>query len=230
MKIYDAILNYHYLIHIIMPESPNFNYKIDNKKIIKLFYTALMTFLVFTFANDLLRRVIEDSRTEYILYLVFWVALVIQTTFAYRHIMAIRPEKYKVLILVSDCIDVVIEIFVCAVITSTYNSNNYHDMTDYRLLSIPFMLLALNQMFWYSGVNERNIRAIIRLIILFVGMLTVTVLESICHSIYNLAIFVIVHALAMAILRAFDETKHRSKKHKKGKQVAESKINSNEKQ
>ncbi len=215
-----------------MSEHLFYNTKIDNKRIIKLYYTALMTFLVFTFANDLLRKVIEDGRTEYVLYLVFWVALVIQTTFAYKHIMAIKPKKYKVLVLVSDCIDVIIEIFVCAVISSTYHSNNYHELADYRLLSIPFMLLAINQICWYIGVRERNRRAITRLIILFIGMLMVTISESICHSIYNLAIFVIVHALAMAILRAFDETNYISEKHTnpKEKQTADIKTNSDEKQ
>lgn len=181
--------------------------KIDNKKIIKLYYTALMTFLVFTFANDLLWSVIVDGSIEHVLYLIFWIALVIQTTYAYRHIMNIKQKKYTALILVSDCIDVVVEIFVCAVINTTYKSNGYHELVDYRLLSIPFMVLAINQICWYIGVGERNPRAITRLIILFVGMLTVTILESIDHSIYNLAIFVIVHALSMAILRAFDETR-----------------------
>lgn len=151
-----------------MQECPFLNSKIDNKRIIKLYYTALMTFLVFTFANDLLGRVITKGHIEHVLYLIFWVALVIQTTFAYKHIMAIKPKKYKMLILISDCIDVVIEIFVCAVISSTYGKNGHQELADNRLLSIPFMILAVNQICWYIGVHERNWRAIIRLIILFV--------------------------------------------------------------
>lgn len=188
---------------------------VDNKRIIKLYYTALMTFLVFTFANDLLRKVIENSSIEHVLYLIFWIALVIQTTYAYRHIMTIKQKKYKALILVSDCIDVLIEIFVCAVISTTYKQNGFHAQTDYRLLSIPFMVLAVNQICWYIGIQERNPRAIGRLILLFIGMLTVTISESIEHSIYNLAILVIVHALSMAILRAFDETRTKNEKGKK---------------
>lgn len=207
--------------------------KIDNKKIIKLYYTALMTFLVFTFANDLLRSVIVDGSIEHVLYLIFWIALVIQTTYAYRHIMNIKRKKYTALILVSDCIDVVVEIFVCAVINTAYKLNGYHEWVDYRLLSIPFMVLAINQICWYIGVGEKNPRAIIRLIILFVGMLTVTIFESIDHNIYNLAIFVIVHALSMAILRAFDETRQNGqpyiifieKKKKDEKDDAENKDN-----
>lgn len=171
-----------------------------------------MTFLVFTFANDLLQRIIEDNRTEHILYLIFWFALVIQTTFAYRHIMDVTAKDYKVLILISDCLDVVIEIFVCAVISSTYTSDGYHELSDYRLLSIPFMILAVNQICWYVGIHERNHNAIIRLIILFVGMLVVTIFETINHSIYNLAIFVVAHTISMAILRAFDETKRQMPK------------------
>lgn len=185
--------------------------KIDNKRIINLYYTALMVFLVFTFANGLLQKVIENGSTEYVLYIIFWMALVIQTTFAYRHIMAIKQKKYKALVLVSDCLDVLIEVFVCSVI-STYTSNGYHALDDYRLLSIPFMILAINQVCWFAIVEKENKLAIGRLILLLVGMLTVTILESIDHNIYNLAIFVIVHALSMAILRAFDETKGRHKK------------------
>ena len=189
-----------------------------------------MTFLVFTFANDLLRSVIVDGSIEHVLYLIFWIALVIQTTYAYRHIMNIKRKKYTALILVSDCIDVVIEIFVCAVINTTYKQNGYHEWVDYRLLSIPFMVLAINQICWYIGVGEKNPRAIIRLIILFVGMLTVTIFESIDHNIYNLAIFVIVHALSMAILRAFDETRQNGQLsiifiEKKKKDDAENKDN-----
>lgn len=191
--------------------------KVDNKRIIKLYYTALMTFLVITFANGLLQKVIEySSNTEYVLYLIFWIALVIQTTYAYRHIMTIKQKRYKALILVSDCLDVLIEVFVCAVIC-TYTSNGYHGLEDYRMLSIPFMVLAVNQICWYIGIQEGNQRAIIRLIILFTGMLAVTILESIEHCIYNLAIFVVIHALSMAILRAFDETRRRHGKHKKDK-------------
>ena len=165
-----------------------------------------MTFLVITFANGLLQKVIEYGSTEYVLYLIFWIALVIQTTYAYRHIMAIKQKRYKALVLVSDCLDVLVEVFVCVVI-NTYTSNGYHGLEDYRLLSIPFMVLAVNQICWYIGIQEKNQRAIIRPILLLVGMLMVTILESIEHSIYNLAFFVITHALSMAILRAFDETR-----------------------
>lgn len=191
--------------------------KVDNKRIIKLYYAALMTFLVFTVANDLLKGIFVDYHIEYTLYLIFWIALVIQTTYAYKHIMAIKPKRYKALILVSDCIDVVIEVFVCAVISSTFRENEIHELADYRLLSIPFMILAVNQICWYIGVSEKNQRAITRLIILFVGMLSVTILESICHCIFNLALFVIIHALSMAILRGFDETRYNDEKVKKSK-------------
>lgn len=189
----------------MLKDCPLFDSKVSSKRLINLYYTALMTYLVFTFADDLLQGLVSDFRTEYVLYAIFWLALVIQTTFAYRHIMAIEEENYTVNVLISDCIDVIIEVFVCAIIGSTNMANGYHELPDYRLLSVPFMILAINQIYWYHGVQESNPRAIFRLIILFVGMLTITILESINHSIYNLAIFVIIHALAMAILRAFDE-------------------------
>lgn len=191
---------------------------VGTKIIIKLYYTALMTFLVFTVANDLLKGIFVDNHIEYALYLIFWFALVIQTTFAYRHIMAIEENNYTVKVLISDCIDVIIEIFVCSVIGSTYRANSYCELEDYRLLSIPFMVLAINQLYWFASVKEDNHRAVGRLIVLFVGMLAVTISESIYHTIWNLAAFVLVHALAMAILRASDEIKYQREKDKKSKE------------
>ena len=85
-------------------------------------------------------------------------------------------------VLISDCIDIVIEIFVCAVIGSTYRENSYHELVDYKLLSIPFMVLAINQMYWFASVEKDNHRAIGRLIVLFVGMLAVTISESVISS------------------------------------------------
>lgn len=181
--------------------------KVDNKRIIKLYYTALMTYLVFTFANDLLQGLVSSFRIEYVLCAIFWLALVIQTTFAYIHIMAIDEKDYSAKVLISDCIDILIEIFVCAVIGSTYKANGYHELADYKLLSIPFIVLAINQIYWYASVEKGNNMAIGRLILLFVGMLIVTISESVNHNIWNLVIFVIVHSLAMAILRAWDATK-----------------------
>ncbi len=198
-----------------MKDCPLSDSNVGAKRLINLYYTALMTFLVFTFANDLLKGTFVDYHIEYALYLIFWVALVIQTTFAYRHIMAIEENNYTVKVLISDCIDIVIEIFVCAVIGSTYRENSYHELVDYKLLSIPFMVLAINQMYWFASVEKDNHRAIGRLIVLFVGMLAVTISESICHSIWNLVAFVIVHVLAMAILRAWDETRNKAEKENK---------------
>lgn len=198
-----------------MKDCQLFESNVGAKRLINLYYTALMTFLVFTVANDLLKGIFVDNHIEYTFYLIFWFALVIQTTFAYRHIMAIGENNYTVKALISDCIDIVIEIYVCAVIGSTYRANSYHELADYRLLSIPFIVLAVNQMYWYASVNEDNPMAIGRLILLLVGMLAVTISESICHSIWNLAVFVVVHVLAMAILRAWDETRKTSKENEK---------------
>lgn len=209
-----------------MKDCPLFDSNVGAKRLINLYYTALMTFLVFTVANDLLKGIFVDYHIEYALYLTFWVALVIQTTFAYRHIMAIEENNYTIKVLISDSIDIVIEIFVCAVVGSTYRTNSYHELADYRLLSIPLIVLAINQMYWYASVKEDNPMAIGRLILLLVGMLAVTISELICHSIWNLAAFVIVHILAMAILRAWDETRHQNENNK----PKEEKTNSNKPQ
>lgn len=188
-----------------MKEHKNKHLKVGNKQLIDLYYTALMVFLVFTFANDLLQGIIANFRLEYVLYVIFWLALVVQTTFAYKHIVEIEEEKYNVLVLLSDCLDIAIEIFVCVIIGRTYDEKGYCELLDYTYLSIPFLILSINQTCWYIGVREYNARALTRLIILFVGMLVVTISEWIDHSIWNLVAFVVVHALAMVLLRAKDE-------------------------
>ena len=56
------------------------------KKVVDIYYTALMTFLVFTFADHLLQGLIQSFCIDLFLYAIMWLSLVLQTTFAYVHI------------------------------------------------------------------------------------------------------------------------------------------------
>ena len=181
--------------------------EIGYKQLINLYYTALMTFLVFTFGKDLLQGLFSDICKELVLYVIFLFSIIVQTTYAYKHIMDIKQDNYPILALVSDFIDIGLSVYICAAIGSTYNTTDkYVEMTSYLHLSIPFLILAVNQFCWYLFVNEFNPAAIFRLLILFVGMFAVSISEAVCHSIWNLLIIITVQSIAMMILRVINKT------------------------
>ena len=178
--------------------------KIGLKNLVRLYYTALMTFLVFTFADKLLQGLIHSPCVDLLLYTMMWVFLIIQATFAYVHIEEIKQEDYTLMAFISDSIDIVIAIYVCAAIGSTYNENTYTELAHYQHLSIPFIILAINQFSWFVMVKEFNAPAIFRVNILFWGMLAVTISESLYHSSWNLFAIVLLIVL-LGILRALDK-------------------------
>lgn len=173
------------------------------KKVVDIYYTALMTFLVFTFANHLLQGLIQSFCIDLFLYAIMWLSLVLQTTFAYVHIRKVDFRNYHVKALFSDCLDIAIAIYVCAAIGSTYNENGYCELSNYRHLSIPFLLLAINQFSWFVIVREFNSSAIFRICILFFGMTAITISECICHSFWNL-VAVVSLIIILGILKTID--------------------------
>ena len=178
---------------------------VNNHKLIKIYYTALMTFLVFTFADKLLQGLIDNySRAELWWFAVLWISLVIQTTYAYKHIREIPQERYSIRALFSYCLDIGIEIFICAAVSSACRDGKCSELS-YLLISIPFMLMAVNQFYWYVVVDEFNPRALLCLNLLFAGMLLITISEAIYHGIWNLTFIVIWHTITMAILRIRDK-------------------------
>lgn len=178
--------------------------EVDFRKLINVFYAPLLVFLVFTFAWKLLQGLINNFCIDLVLYTLMWLFLVIQTIFAYVHIMKITPSEYTISAFISDTIDIVIAIYVCAAIGSTYNESVYSELANYIHLSAPFIVLALNQFSWYVIVKEFNVPAIFRISILFFGMLVVTISEGISHSFWNLVVIVGLIVL-FGILRAIDK-------------------------
>lgn len=176
--------------------------EIDHKLLIDKYYTALMLYLVYTFADKLLQGLISKiCCLDLWIYTILWASLVIQTTFAYKHIMAIKKEAYTTWALVSDCIDISFSLFICAVISSTFRSGDYKELDNYILLYIPFMLMAINQFVWYVIVREFNSRALFQLLMFFLGILTVMVSECLCHGFWNLIFLVSWHVFWMAVFR-----------------------------
>ena len=178
--------------------------KVDFQKLIKAFYVPLTVFLMFTFAWKLLEGLINCFCADLVLYTLMWLFLVLQTIFAYVHIMNITPKEYTIFAFISDSIDMMVAVYVCAAIGSTYNANVYTELASYIHLSAPFIVLALNQFSWYVLIKEFNVPAIFRISILFSGMLAVTISECINHSFWNLVVIVVLIAL-LGILRVINK-------------------------
>lgn len=178
--------------------------KVRYSKIINIFYSALMVFLVFTAGNDLIKGLIGGFHAELLLYVLLWLTMVIQTTFAYVHIRKVS-KNYKILAFLSDCIDICIFIYVCAAIINTCKNGAFDDMDSYRHISVPFLILSFNQLCWYIFVKEKQkAAAVIRLVLLFAVMLTTTLLEKEHHNIGMLATIIISNFMIMVILRAIN--------------------------
>ena len=185
--------------------------KMGYPELINVFYTALLIFLVFTAANDLVKGLIEKFSIELLLYLLLWLSMVIQTTFAYKHIREVS-RKYELSAFLSDCIDIGIFIYVCAAIGSTYDSATkvFDDLDTYWHISIPFLILSFNQLCWYIFVKEKKrAAAILRLFLLFIVMLTTTLLDKTHHSVGMLVTIVGGNFFIMVILRAIDKAPKR---------------------
>lgn len=180
------------------------NEKNKTKLIVNLYYPALMLFLVYTFADGLLRGIIQNYTIELLLYLFMWIFLTVQTTFAYIRIKNVDPKDYSTMALLSDCLDILIAVYVCAAMGGMYGINENNELSSYLHLSVPFLILSVNQFSWFVMVKKFDIPAIFRISILFFGMLAISVSELICHSFWNLfaVSFLIV---LLGILRAINK-------------------------
>lgn len=178
--------------------------EIDYPDLINVFYKALLIFLVFTAGNDLFKGLIGEFQIELLLYVILWGSMVIQTTYAYKHIRKVS-DNYQSLAFISDCFDIGLFIYVCAAIGGTCKPNGFYDLDTYWHISIPFLILSFNQLCWYIFVKEkRKSAAVIRLVLLFVVMLTTTILDETYHNVWMLAAIVSGNFLIMVILRAID--------------------------
>lgn len=115
-------------------------------------------------------------------------SLTIQTTFAYIHINNVDSKRY----------------LTCAVIGGI-NGRGEIDRIPYDLNPfVPFLVLSINQFSWFAMVEEFNISAILRICIIFIGMLAVTISKSICHCFWNLVAIILLIFL-LGTLRAINK-------------------------
>lgn len=176
---------------------------IENKRVFNMLYTGLILYLVFTIATVLLQGFIRSFSIALILYILLWLFLTIQAIFAYLRVKSTKPQNYPLRALLSDCLDIFIAIYVCtAIVTAIVNGGN--ELSSYLHLSIPFIVLSLNQFSWFVLVKNFDIPALFRISILFCGMLSVSVSELICHGFWNFVLIVVL-IVGLGILRAIDK-------------------------
>lgn len=180
------------------------NEEIKAKNIVDQYYPALMLFLVFTFANNLLQGIIQNFSIVLLLYIIMWAFLTIQTTYAFKRIKEVEPKNYPTGALLSDCLDISIAIYVCAAIGGVSGWGENHELSSYLHLSIPFLVLSINQFIWFILVKNFDVPAIYRIGILFCGMSMVTISEAISHDFWNLVAIVSL-IVVLGILRTIDK-------------------------
>lgn len=163
-----------------------------------------MTTLVFTFACQLLQCLIQSFCTDMLLYLIMWISVVIQATFAYIRISKTNQTAYPIMALILDGLDLGIGLFICAIIAGRCNEYGYQPLNSYLLLSIPFLLYSISQFCWFIVVREFDIPALFRITVLGIGMLTISILELLTHNSWSLLIISVLLVL-LGILRIINK-------------------------
>lgn len=163
-----------------------------------------MTTLVFTFACQLLQCLLQSFCTDMLLYLIMWISVVIQATFAYIRISKTKQTVYPITALILDGLDLGIGLFICAIIAGRCNEYEYQPLNSYLLLSIPFLLYSICQFLWFIVVRKFDIPALFRITILGSGMLTISILELFAHNSWSLLTISILLVL-LGILRIINK-------------------------
>ena len=171
------------------------------KKIIKLYYPAMMVFFVFTFANDILKSITQSLSLENILFAILWAFTAIHITAAYFRIISLSIKEYSIKAFVSDCVDIACIVYLCSYIGALCSLPGNH---SYLNISAILVIVSVNQFIWFVFMRNFDVPAILRILILFIGMIVISFFEIWCHSIWNLLAVVILIAI-LALLRIINK-------------------------
>lgn len=166
-------------------------------RIFQLYYPALMTFIVFTIAGNLIQNVLKTCTLENILLLLLCVFIAIHLTGSYLRIDDWSKERYPVPELISDCIDILCAIYICSAIVRLSDADEY---ISYLHLSIPFLIVSINQFWWFVFMRKFDIPALFRTCILFLGMVLVTVIETVVRTNNSLIAIVVIIAILAGLM------------------------------
>lgn len=171
-------------------------------RIFDLYYPALMTFIVFTIAENLMQNVLANCSLENVLLIVLCVFIAIHLTGSYLRIDDWSQDWYPISALISDCLDIMIAIYICSAIVRYSRSA---DDISYLHLSIPLLIVSINQFWWFVFMRKFDKPALLRISVLFIGMVCVTCVEVYEHSVCNLVTIVVVIAI-LACLMIWDKS------------------------
>jgi len=177
-----------------------------SKRIINVYFPALMIFFVFTFADNLLKKLVLNPSAENLLFIIVWFFMAVQITLAYSRGIKLENRKYPNGALITDSVDILCALYLCSIMSC------YDEITSqsYLHLSVPYIMIAIAQFFWFVSMRIFDIPAVVRLFILFVGMVAISVSEMICHRIWNLLAIVVLIAV-LGILRVMDKVPNKLK-------------------
>ena len=169
------------------------------REVFDVYFPALMVFAVFTFASELLKKLVFSFSYETLLLTILWVALIIQITFAYTRGLKHREINNPKSSVIASGLEILCVIYMCSIM------GGYRDsaVPSYLHLTIPFLGVAVSQLLWFKSMRRFDVSAFFRLFILFVGTLLISISEAILHCIWNL-VAIDALLLLLGILRYVD--------------------------
>lgn len=159
----------------------------NRKKIFEVYFPGVMMFAMFSFANDILKKLVFHFSYEILLFSILWVLLIFHITSAYtRGLRYIKTEKHT-LVLLAGLFEIMCAIYMCSIMAGYENTV----MPNYLHITVPFIGIVFSQFFWFILARIFDVPALFRLFVLFIGMLFISVFELISHNLWNLVVIII---------------------------------------
>ena len=170
------------------------------KRIINLYYPAMMVFFVFTLADNLLKKLVFDFSIETLLYVLLWFCMVIHITLARTRGIEWSDRDYPLSALIADMFDILCAIYLCSIIGGYNNAV----LSSYLYISVPYIVVSVAQFLWFVFMQSIDTPALFRIAILFGGMVGISISEIYCHSLCNLLLIVTLIAI-LVVLRIWNK-------------------------
>lgn len=170
------------------------------KRIISFFYPSMMMLFVFTLADNLLKKLVFDFSIETLLFVILWFFTAIQISLARIRGVKWNHREYPISALLMDLVDVLCAVYLCSMLGGYKET----PLSSYLHITGPYIGVAIAQFFWFVFMRSFDIPAMMRLLILFVGMVAISISELLCHSIWNLVAAIILITI-LAVLRIWNK-------------------------
>lgn len=154
----------------------------DTREIFNVYFPGLIMFTVFSFANELLKKLVFSYSLETMLLTILWIALIIQITYAYTRGLKYKDVRRPDLAVIASGLEIICVIYMCSIMGGYENTV----MPNYLHLTVPFIGIVFSQFTWFVFVRSFDVPALFRLSFLFMGMVVVSIVEKCSHNIWNL--------------------------------------------